>query len=1312
MKADIVLLVLILGLCAEQCVGALSNHIIDQKQVHSWAQRIGMELWGFATHVTQLEKLKENFTEARVETVDPEQLLGTIAKSIEDMMLNKISALKRIADTAEKAALSFTDDANLTNVKYWNANKDIAAMESYKDPNFYHLQVNTNRSVIHVPVNVYNETEDVLRVAEWSKALDPIFVRNYQDDPSLSWQYFGSTTGALRVFPANQWSHFQSKFEPPDVEPDSLIDLYDCRVREWYINAAASPKDMIILLDNSGSMMGQRREIARHVINDLLDTLGNNDYVNVLKFTQNATEVEPCFADILVQANLANIRTLKIGVEKVGDANNIANFSVAFKRAFQILELARINKTGADCNQAIMVVTDGASENYKEVFEEWNWRGQNDSTQWPVRVFTYLVGKEVADYRDVKWMACANKGYYVHLSTLAEVRDQILSYVPVMARPLVLQGKEHPIVWTPIYADVTDPKLSDWLWELKECDEQRYRSISYRNNATYFRTVDVKKREEQIKHRSYWQNSHNVSPYRLLTTVAMPAFDLKERIVPCYKVCAKHESFLPFKEPNIPKAFSAPKNEKMVTVANLLGVAGIDVPDTEFKRALLPHELGVNAYGFIVTNNGFILVHPDLRSMFQGILKPSYNSVDLTEIEQVDDDGGPRDYNKKLLEMRTQVVHQQKNSMELRVKYQLDNMRRISRGTKMFYYRGLKTDKDPSPFSLVLAIPQPLGRARVAQQEEIALLRKKFSVVDLFHNDWKVHPEWFYCKYNFHREDFNFTTAEAEVVQFVTLAMSSNWKWPPKTNIPPEKRYYKMYNFTCDRDLFLSLIYDAKQTMSFSTATDYSTTNSNDPRDKKEFAARFGLTIVFVATRSGLLRYKGSEAFKNDPNLNNTAYFAATNNRAIDEVWYKRAVEQHYVDENSFVFSVEFEAYGSKIFDTFNLNMKPRVTATHAIFVGNAEKKAPVAVVGLQMLHSALQNIFVNITSTSIYNKSKIETCLSDNLECFILDNNGYVIASENHNKASTGLFFGAVHPDVMRSMVKTNIYREIKYYDHQAVCFEVENVTDDTNSGRRLLTPLHHMSWVFKWTTIQMFWYLINLNLNMFGTLAYSFTDQDDEEDKNQVQIEDDDDILIEDEMEEEDYVNIKSEAYDDIMSADEPALSSSVPTYTEAPETIVEPSPSEMVRDIIKIHRTRPQPCDREVDLYVLEPKTLVLKDTQRSTMGMGHKQDCNRPYLLELIPNTNLVLVVINNHCYPKMTEPYFDTYPTKVEYPMGSMLCYKERSDVRLNRRRPTHCVRSHTKETNITQLCGRASNATLPNFLLVLSLFVFYLFPRL
>lgn len=45
-------------------------------------------------------------------------------------------------------------------------------------------------------------------------------------------------------------------------------------------------------------------------------------------------------------------------------------------------------------------------------------------------------------------------GYFVHLSTVAEVREQVVHYLPVMARPLVLHQTHHPTIWTPLYADV------------------------------------------------------------------------------------------------------------------------------------------------------------------------------------------------------------------------------------------------------------------------------------------------------------------------------------------------------------------------------------------------------------------------------------------------------------------------------------------------------------------------------------------------------------------------------------------------------------------------------------------------------------------------------------------------------------------------------------------------------------------------------------------------------------------------------------------------------------------------------------------
>ena len=40
------------------------------------------------------------------------------------------------------------------------------------------------------------------------------------------------------------------------------------------------------------------------------------------------------------------------------------------------------------------------------------------------------------------------------MTTLAEVKEQVLKYVPVMARPMVMYRNEHPIQWTGVYADV------------------------------------------------------------------------------------------------------------------------------------------------------------------------------------------------------------------------------------------------------------------------------------------------------------------------------------------------------------------------------------------------------------------------------------------------------------------------------------------------------------------------------------------------------------------------------------------------------------------------------------------------------------------------------------------------------------------------------------------------------------------------------------------------------------------------------------------------------------------------------------------
>lgn len=117
------------------------------------------------------------------------------------------------------------------------------------------------------------------------------------------------------------------------------------------------------------------------------------------------------------------------------------------------MDRIKSSRNGAQCNQAIMLVSDGFPYYNKDLFEHATWI---NITQVPVRVFTFLVGVEVEEYEvlNIKRIACENRGYYVHLDTIQEVREEVLNYIGVMARPLVLYGQHHPIVWSDFYADV------------------------------------------------------------------------------------------------------------------------------------------------------------------------------------------------------------------------------------------------------------------------------------------------------------------------------------------------------------------------------------------------------------------------------------------------------------------------------------------------------------------------------------------------------------------------------------------------------------------------------------------------------------------------------------------------------------------------------------------------------------------------------------------------------------------------------------------------------------------------------------------
>uniref|UniRef100_A0A669BVT3 Calcium voltage-gated channel auxiliary subunit alpha2delta 4 n=1 Tax=Oreochromis niloticus TaxID=8128 RepID=A0A669BVT3_ORENI len=577
-----------------------------------------------------------------------------------------------------------------------------------ENEHFNKLPVNIQQSNIQVPTNVYNRDPDILNGVFMSEALNDVFADNFQEDPTLTWQYFGSSTGFFRLYPGIQWT--------PD---ENGVVTFDCRNRNWYIQAATSPKDVVIVVDVSGSMKGLRLTIAKHTINTILDTLGENDFVNIIA-------VSIC---LLVE---------ELHVKGEGKVKK------AMKESFRILNEATALGQGSLCNQAIMLITDGAMEDFQDVFQEFNWPERR------VRVFTYLIGREMTFAENVKWIACNNKGYYTHVSTLADVQENVMEYLHVLSRPMVI-NHDHDIIWTEAYMD---------------------------------------------------------SVVSLLLILLL--FFLSHGI--------------------------------------LLGVVGTDVALRELMRLATRYKLGIHGYAYLITNNGYILSHPDLRPLYKEGKKlkpkPNYNSVDLSEVEWEDSEE----------KLRTAMVKGETGNLSLDVKTSVDKGRRVMFLKNDYYY----TVINETPFSLGIVLSQGYG-----QYIFIGNVSVEEGLHDLLAPDLTIANEWTYC-------ETDIDPAHRKLSQLQAVERYLTGKEP---------------GLECDMQLLQQTLFDAVVTAPMEAYWNALMLNVSGMDE--------GIETAFLGTRSGLirfLRYTGIEKRIGKSFLTSTD---KENMFTLDHfpVWYRRAAE-------------------------------------------------------------------------------------------------------------------------------------------------------------------------------------------------------------------------------------------------------------------------------------------------------------------------------------------------------------------------------------------------------------------------------------
>uniref|UniRef100_A0A671SH11 Voltage-dependent calcium channel subunit alpha-2/delta-1-like n=1 Tax=Sinocyclocheilus anshuiensis TaxID=1608454 RepID=A0A671SH11_9TELE len=304
-----------------------------------------------------------------------------------------------------------------------------------EDPSFKNRLTSYNHTAVHIPTDIYDGSTIVLNELNWTEALEDVFKKNREEDPTLLWQVFGSATGLARYYPASPWMDAR--------KTPSKIDLYDVRRRPWYVQGAASPKDMLILVDASGSVSGLTLKLIRTSVSEMLETLSDDDYVNVVHFNTKVNNTA-CF-DHLVQANVRNKKILKDAVQNI-TAKGITNYTKGFEFAFN--QLSNPNITRANCNKIIMLFTDGGEERAEEVFSRYN-------IDKKVRVFTFSVGQHNYDTWPIKWMACANKGYFYEIPSIGAIRINTQEYLDVLGRSMVLADAKQ-VQWTNVYLDALE----------------------------------------------------------------------------------------------------------------------------------------------------------------------------------------------------------------------------------------------------------------------------------------------------------------------------------------------------------------------------------------------------------------------------------------------------------------------------------------------------------------------------------------------------------------------------------------------------------------------------------------------------------------------------------------------------------------------------------------------------------------------------------------------------------------------------------------------------------------------------------------
>ncbi|CAD5216455.1 unnamed protein product [Bursaphelenchus xylophilus] len=433
------LLPLILSLNEDRLLDSL--HQINQK----WDQ-----IFEKTAFLDVLQKGIENEVNGKLTrtNVDFGSYTKQISENLNDFFEKKISSLRKIIKVTEKATTGVDYNQRWIQDEYECYN----FMKRINNSDLYFMDVSSQKSGVHVNVESFKCDETVIRDFEWTgkEEIERVLQENLNGDPTIQRQYIGTYSGLTRVYPSFRW----------ESEPSLVtIDLFDPRFRPWFVAAESAPKDILFLLDYSGSVKGQTLHLNKMIIMYILTTLTPNDYFNAVWYnSKREMLLSSCSGDSFIPATTRNKRIFQHMLDKIEEKDQATlppavNMSLnqfvseSYRKAYK-------KRQTSGGHKAIMLFTDGVE--FWPIQEIKSFRKNYPKEK--VRIFGYSMGYGTGHIPALDWISCETDGTYSIVDSISDVRMQSRAYLTKLVKPLAdelgtISPEDRPPVFSYPYMD-------------------------------------------------------------------------------------------------------------------------------------------------------------------------------------------------------------------------------------------------------------------------------------------------------------------------------------------------------------------------------------------------------------------------------------------------------------------------------------------------------------------------------------------------------------------------------------------------------------------------------------------------------------------------------------------------------------------------------------------------------------------------------------------------------------------------------------------------------------------------------------------